>query len=195
MRELTRSCASDEARMSLLKYFKYKKESIPTDHLPDPSGDLSEVIPSSSITACNSEVTKVLDAEYSGTTKPYLKLTPAQWFEIGRKTAEIGATAAMRYYAKKYTHLQLTEPTVRRLKNLYLQELKERSLIARGSDFKELPFKKIGRPLNIGEKIDSQVQAYIKHLRVTVAKGIIMEDTSMPCVDAMSNTSCNIWDW
>ena len=63
--------------------------------------------------------------------------------------------------------------------------------------FKELPYKKIGRPLNIGEKIDSQVQAYIKHLRengavvntaivIAVAKGILMEDTSMPCADAMS---------
>ena len=51
--------------------------------------------------------------------------------------------------------------------------------------------------MNIGEKVDSQVQAYIKHLResgapvntaivIAVAKGIIMEDTSMPCADAMS---------
>ena len=80
---------------------------------------------------------------------------------------------------------------------MYIQELKERSLTASSSDFKELPYKKIGRPLNIGEKIDSQVQAYIKHLRengaavniaivIAVAKGILMEDTSMPCADAMS---------
>ena len=80
---------------------------------------------------------------------------------------------------------------------MYLQELKRSSLSAGGSDFKELPCKKIGRPLNIGEKVDSQVQAYIKHLRengapvntaivIAVAKGIIMKDTSMPRVDATS---------
>ena len=51
--------------------------------------------------------------------------------------------------------------------------------------------------MNIGEKIDSQVQAYIKHLRengapvntaivIAVAKGILIEDTSMPCADTMS---------
>ena len=57
------------------------------------------------------------------------------------------------------------------------------ALIVRGSAFKELPFKKIGRPMNIGEQIDGQVQAYIKHLResgapvsiaivIAIAKGI-----------------------
>ena len=187
-------------RMSLLKYFRpipSKEPSTPKDRLPDPSGCLSKVMPSPSIMACNAEVTRVLDAESSGTRKPYLKLTPAQRFEIGKKAAEIGATSAMRYFARKYTHLPLTEPTVRRLKNLYLQELKKKPLSADSSDFKELPCKKIGRPLNIGEKIDSQVQAYIKHLRengaivntsivIAVAKGIIMKDTSLPCVDAMS---------
>ena len=65
------------------------------------------------------------------------------------------------------------------------------------SDFKEIPCKKVIRPMNIGEKIDSRVQAYIKHLRengatiitaivVVVAKGIIIKDTTMPCADAMS---------
>ena len=65
-----------------------------------------------------------------------------------------------------------------------------------GDDFKALPCKKISRPLNIGEKIDSQVEAYTKHQRkkgasvntaivIAVAKGIIMKDTTMPCIDAM----------
>ena len=65
----------------------------------------------------------------------------------------------MCYFTKKYTHLPLTEPTVRQLKKLYLQELKRSSLSARGGEFKELPSKKIGRPLNIGEKIDCQFKS------------------------------------
>ena len=67
-----------------------------------------------------------------------LKLTPAQQFKIGKKADEIGASATICYYTKRYTHLPLMEPTVRRLKNLYIQELKERSLTASGSDFKEV---------------------------------------------------------
>ena len=58
--------------------------------------------------ACNAEVTKVLDVESSGTRKPYLRLAPAQWFEIGKKAAEIGATSAIHYFAKIYTNLPLT---------------------------------------------------------------------------------------
>ena len=86
--------------MSLLNYFKYKKEAKLKDHLPDSSGHLSAVIPPSSITACNSEVVKVLDAKDSGARKPYQKLTPAQRFEIGEKAAEIGAAAAIYYFTK-----------------------------------------------------------------------------------------------
>ena len=56
-REPTKLCPSDKARMSLLK------ESIPKDHLPDASGHLSVVIPSSSVTASNLQfqISKYLD--------------------------------------------------------------------------------------------------------------------------------------
>ena len=38
------------------------------------------------------------DYESSGTKKPYLKLTPAQRFELGKKAEEIGATSVMPYF-------------------------------------------------------------------------------------------------
>ena len=78
---------------SLLKYFSSipsKEPSTSKDYLPDPSGCLSEVMPSPSIMACNAEVTKLLDAKCSGTRKPYLKLTPDQQFEIGGKLQKMG---------------------------------------------------------------------------------------------------------
>ena len=44
---------------------------------------------------------------------------PAQKFEIGKKAAQVGSTAAMCYYTKKYPALELKEMSVRRFKNNY----------------------------------------------------------------------------
>ena len=76
----------------ILKYFRPIKKDPPEDKkLPDPSGPLSKVIPSSSIASCNAEVTKVLkQAKRSVTKNCYMKLTPAQRYEIGKKGAEKG---------------------------------------------------------------------------------------------------------
>ena len=106
-----------------MKHFRPIKKDPPVDkdppeekELPDPSGPLSKVIPSSSIASCNAEVTKVMKQAKQPVTKSgYTKLTP------GRRGAE-RLTAAIQYY-KKFPDLSLTEPTVRRLKNLYLKEL------------------------------------------------------------------------
>ena len=76
----------------ILKYFRPIKKDPPEDkELPNPSGPLSKVIPSSSIASCNAEVTKVLkQAKRSVTKNCYMKLTPAQRYEIGKKGAEKG---------------------------------------------------------------------------------------------------------
>ena len=84
----------------------------------------------------------------------YTKLTPVQRYEIGKKGAEMGVTTAIQYYKKKFPDLSLTEPTVRRLKNLYLEELVKKPLDADSSDVNELPYKKYDRPLNVGEEVD-----------------------------------------
>lgn len=68
---------------------------------------------------------------------------------------------------------------------------------ADSSEFNELPYKKYGRPLNVGEEVDCQVQAYIKDLReagapvntaivIATGKGIVMDkanDTSIASPD------------
>jgi len=186
----------------ILKYFRpvVNKKDPPEDKkLPDPSGPLSKVIPSSSIASCNAEVAKVLKQAKPASVakKCYTKLTPVQRYEIGKKGAEMGVTAAIRYYKKKFPDLSLTEPTVRRLKNLYLEELAKKPLDADCSEFNELPYKKYGRPLNVGEEVDCQVQAYIKDLResgapvntaivIATGKGIAMDkasDTSIASPD------------
>ena len=69
----------------------------------------------------------------------------------------MGVTAAIRYFKKKFPDLSLTEPTVRRLKNLYLEELAKKPLDENTSAFNELPYKKYGRPLNVGEEVDCRI--------------------------------------
>ena len=104
---------------------------------------------------------------------------------IGRRA---GTTAAMWCYKKNYPKLKLTEPTVRRLKNQYKDEVKKRPLEERDS-VEELPMKKRGRPLMIGEELDGQVKRYLGELRkrgavvnvsiaIAVGKGIVKSSDS-----------------
>ena len=90
----------------------------------------------------------------------YTKLTPIQRYEIDKNGAEMGVIATIWYYKKKFPDLSLIKPTVRQLKNLYLEELIKKPLDADSSEFNELPYKKYGQPLNVGEEIDYQVQTY-----------------------------------
>ena len=93
--------------------------------------------------------------------------------------------ATMKYFAKKYPGEfgSLKETTVRRFKNLYEAEL--RFSDSKAEDLKELPLKKTGRPLMLGDELDKQVRQYVHDLRamgVTIniavvlasAEGIIM---------------------
>ena len=117
--------------MALLRYFKLKRE---RQQLPDPNGPLSLKVPSSGISAANLCVSKLLDktsgdsngeCSVTGARGPYTVFTPAQKYEIGKRAAEIGTTAAMRYYASNYPELskKLKETSVRRFKDMYRDEL------------------------------------------------------------------------
>ena len=84
--------------MSILKYMKLNPSSSLLDTLPDPNGLLSEKVPSEAIAAANKEVTKVLEKPCQGSKSgrgPYLTLTPAQKFVIGKRAAEYGTSAAI----------------------------------------------------------------------------------------------------
>ena len=98
--------------MSILQYFK--KQQKPTsplseDNLPDP---LSEKIPAKAILTANEKVTEVLKQGEKSVRGPYHTLTPAQKLTVGKRAAEFGTTAAMRFFAKKYPQLPLKETTV-----------------------------------------------------------------------------------
>jgi len=161
--------------MALLKYFQLKNRKQP---LPDPSGPLSRKIPYSGIASANECVSKLLDStvtgdgeKSSGTRGPYNILTPAQKYEIGKRAAQFGTTATLRYYSKNYPDLPLKETSVRRFKTNYHAELQaelKRKKEGKEEDenaVHELVPKKRGRPLLIGEELDEQVREYIKELR------------------------------
>ena len=55
---------------------------------------------------------------------PYAKFTAEQRAEIGKRAAEYGIVAAIRYYSKKYPDLK--ESSVRTWKNAYTSEITHR---------------------------------------------------------------------
>ena len=108
--------------MSLLKYFQ------PSSALPKPEGRLSTVVPSSSIAAANKEVKQVLDQTDKAELKrgAYEHFTPEEKARIGKRAAEHGVTASLRYFSKVYSGRSLKESTVRTWKMKYLQEIAAR---------------------------------------------------------------------
>jgi len=69
---------------------------------------------------------------------------------------------AIRFFAKKYLEFLLKETTVRRLKNLYQDQLRVKCEVPIAEAFEG---KKQGRPLMIGEELDKHVQEYISYMR------------------------------
>ena len=178
--------------MSILKYFHLSVEE--TDKkLPDPHGSLCKEVPSSSIEKANASVAPIIERQESGKRGPYLILTPAQRYGIGRRAAEHGVTATLRYYSRQFPELPLKEASVRRLKDEYRANLKKpggnSSRDTSGLEVQELPCKKAGKPLLLGEELDKQVREYVKYLRergavvnsaivIAAAEGIVMNKDS-----------------
>ncbi len=100
--------------------------------LPKPDGPLSRIVPASSIAAANKEVKGVLDlpkasgAEEKQTTSKrgtYDHFTPEEKARIGKRAAEHGVTATIRYFSRVFPGHSLKESTVRTWKKKYLQEI------------------------------------------------------------------------
>ena len=173
--------------MSIRDYFK------PAIDLPNPEGPLKEEIRPSTIRDVNKKLSPVIQRELQPTggrsREPYVKLTPEQKALIGRRAAEHGVTATIRYYSKRCEDTKLKEATVRRLKNNYLGKLKRKRVAPH--EITELPSKKRGHPLLLGEELDRKVKDYLLSLRscgavvntaitLACAKGIVMnEDASL----------------
>ena len=94
--------------MALLKYFKPVNSKTLDNTLPDLDSSLNEVVPLTAIAKPNETVSKVLQqSSSSGERWPYLKLTPAQRYQIGKRVAEHGTTASIGYFKTKFPDLEL----------------------------------------------------------------------------------------
>ena len=95
--------------------------------------------------------------------RPYITLTPAHKFAIGKRAAEYGTTAAIRFFMKKYPELPLKDTTVQRLTNSYQSQLHDQ--LHRGDTSSlEATNKENGHPLMIGDELDKQVRDYITYV-------------------------------
>ena len=81
----------------LYRYFKASDTK-----LPDPRGPLSKEVPLTAIAAANGEVKHVVELQRGKTRGPYTKFTPEQKAEIGKRAAEHGVVATVRYYEKRF---------------------------------------------------------------------------------------------
>jgi len=105
--------------VGLLKYFKLKwRNEGKSKGLPNPNGELSKVVPSSSIEITNGVVNEVSEKERRPR-GPYISVTPAQKYTIGQRAAENEIAEMLHYYAKKFPDLPLKETIVRRFKKNY----------------------------------------------------------------------------
>ena len=146
--------------MSILSYFDRAG-------LPDPKGPLSKEVPVISITEANKEVLKAINNEKSISKKrgSYNKVTPELKAKIARHAVENGNSSAARKFSKTLDK-DLNESTVRSWVTQYKKELsRKRQLGETVPAVQVLPPAKRGRPLLIGDQLDSQVKAYIRCIR------------------------------
>ena len=172
---------SSDEMSGILKYFQIKKSSsgetslpdsnnlLDSNDLPDPNGPLSKVIPSSTIAVANEKVSTIDKMSRKASRMPYLHLTGAQKYQVGKRAAEFGTSNTLQYYAWHFPNVPLKETSVRRFKSQYLSKLnkKKPGECSQDDEVGELPSKKMGRPLLIGEEADRQLQEHVRYLRAT----------------------------
>ena len=163
--------------MALFRYLQ------PRDGLPHPTGALSRSVPPAAIAEANREVleTKV-NTKKRG---PYKRYSDTVRAEIGKYASQHGVAAAARHFSKKLDNC-VSETTVRSIRNVYIEGLKRKRQDEEEGDIVTLPLKKRGRPLLLGQDLDTKVQSYIRKVRdgggavsarivTAAARGILMK--------------------
>ena len=154
--------------MSIERYFKR----LPSQQLPSPHGSLSLSVPSTAIAAANREVNRVLSRQQQdSTTTPkktrgkYHSYSPEERAEIGKYATENGISAARRYFSRKLG-MRISNSTISGMKAGYKQEVaRKRELEEEDDEVLELPEKKRGRHVLLGERLDKCVQEYVLKVR------------------------------
>lgn len=147
--------------MSIYRYFAKT-----SSKLPDPNGELSASVSPAAIKEANEAVKSAICERKSKWRGSYSKFSPEQQAAIGKYASINGNQAAIRHFSKQLG-VDLKVTSVQTWKTKYVAELNRKRKAGETGDLtvKALPVKKLGRPLLLGEKLDSQVKAYIQALR------------------------------
>ena len=162
---------------------QYDKKPSMNNCLPQESGPLSRSVPSSAIASANEAVLKSIENAQQTRRGKYGKYSSKEKADIGRRAAEFGITATMKYYESVNSQRQLPSSSVYTWKVQYLNELAKRKRNGEELPIKDLPQKKRGRPLLLGEQLDNQVEKYLKTLRDK--GGVVNTAIVMACAEGV----------
>ena len=114
----------------------------------------------------NKEVEEASSIALSKKRGPYKKFSSSERLQIGKYASQHGATSASRHFSDKLKK-PVCRSTAKSLKKAYEEELRKRRRHGDGSsvELADLPAKKRGRKLLIGENLDLKVQLYLRKVR------------------------------
>ena len=92
------------------------------------------------------------------------RYSPKDRAEIGWYARLHGSSAATTYFSRKFGN-KVSVNTVHSIKKGYEEEAKTKLEADSDDEVKVIPFKKRGRPLLLGEELDTKVQLYLKKVR------------------------------
>ena len=152
--------------MVLLKYFAKSKS------LPEPNSPLSSKLKPETIDSANRKVSVLLASTGTSSVKDdgsgrrshcsYMKFTPEQKAQVARYALESGNKRAIVKCSKQWGG-DLKERTVKRWMMKYMKGLRKRKPTEL-LPIKALPDRKQGRPLLLGDELDTAVQAYVESI-------------------------------
>ena len=131
-------------------------------------------------------IASVQSDDVSKTRGEYIKLTAKDRATIGEYAAKNGIAAAIRHFSRNKQFPNLKEASMRGWKNAYCKEVLIQSSRKRGPvEIEELPQKRRGRPLLLGEEMEAEVKSFIKvarekgtivnsHTVIATARGVVI---------------------
>ena len=160
--------------MALLRYLN------PQNGLPDPRGSLSSTIPTQAIAQANEQVQEAIHTEKE-IRGPYKKYSPTVQAEMGKYACHRGMAAAACFFSRRLEK-KVSESTVRSIKSAYVEGVRQKKADD-GGDITVLRLKKCGRPVLLGQELDTNVLKKVRDVggivtaRITMAaaRGILLK--------------------
>ena len=147
--------------MALYKYFKSFRKATSSMPLPDPNSLLSKEVDTETIKELNKEIGTLVNSGTMGKRSTYLKMRAEQKATMGKYAAEHGIINAIQHFTGEFPEGALKESTVHGWKKAYLVELHLQRRAGKDLLITELPTKKLGHPLLLGETLEKELRAYL----------------------------------